>query len=332
MNKLVILVLVSLLVSCHDTKPAEKQSYEWAMVLHGGAGYATDLGVELEQSYASILTAALKQGETILKNGGTSEDCVVEVISMLEDSPLFNSGKGAVFTHDGQNELDASIMRGGDMEAGAVAGVRTIRNPIKAAREVMNNSKHVMLTARGAEQFATLQKLDIVDSSYFFTQQNYDRLQDILAKEKETGIVDEEHPDSKFGTVGVVALDKSGNITAGTSTGGMTNKKYDRVGDSPIIGAGTYANNATCGVSCTGHGEYFIRYNVAADVSKRMEYLGESVDVAAQQIIHQTLEEAGGKGGLIALDTDGNVTMPFNTTAMFRGYIRPDTLVTRLYD
>lgn len=331
--RITVVLLCVLCFACQSHAPKET-SHAWAMVIHGGAGFSKkgSLSKEKEAEYHTILNQALTRGELILKNGGTSEDAVVEVIAMLEDSPLFNAGKGAVFTHDKQNELDASIMKGDDMNAGAVAGVRSIKNPIKAARAVMNDSKHVLLTARGAETFASSQSLEQVDSSYFFTQKNYDRLLKILDEEKDVGLDDEQQSDEKFGTVGAVALDQSGNITAGTSTGGMTNKKWDRVGDSPIIGAGTYANNATCGVSCTGHGEYFIRYAVATDVSKRMEYLGEGVGEAAEHIIHSSLKAAGGNGGLIALDKYGNITMPFNTTAMFRGFVRPDTLVTLLYE
>ena len=335
------LLLGLLLMSCSQSaSPStpvksdlrESLKYDYAMVIHGGAGFSNpdSFTDEKTRKYTSVLTQALEIGESILKNGGTSEEAVVEVISHLEDSPLFNAGKGAVFTHDGQNELDASIMNGEDRNAGAVAAIRKVKNPIKAARAVMNHSDHVLLTSDGADQFAVNQGLESVDTSYYFTQKNWDRLQGILSKEKETGLVDEQYPDWKFGTVGAVALDKSGNITAGTSTGGMTNKKYDRVGDSPLIGSGTYADNQTCGVSCTGHGEYFIRYGVASDVTHRMAYLGESVEESAATVI-ANLKSIGGNGGLIALDKNGHAAMPFNTTAMFRGYIAPDTVMVRLF-
>ena len=307
-----------------------KQPY--ALVIHGGAGTIRrgEVSKEKEADYIDMLSKTLTHGESILKNGGTSEEAVVAVISMMEDSPLFNAGRGAVFTHDGFNSLDASIMNGDDLNAGSVAGVTKIKNPIKAALAVKDESDHVLLSGAGADAFAIQQSLEEVDSSYFFTQDRWDRLQHILSKEKATGDIDKIHPDYKYGTVGAVALDRDGNITAGTSTGGMTNKRYDRIGDSPIIGAGTYADNRTCGVSCTGHGEYFIRYHVASDVTKRMQYLEESVETASSTII-ENLEQVGGAGGLIALDNYGRVAMPFNTSGMYRGYVNADTLITAIY-
>lgn len=342
MNTIHSLLLVSLLVwvtSCsqRDTNTADQSTVRthqpYAMVIHGGAGTIerSSMTAEKETAYQSKLTEALETGKDILNNGGSSEDAVIAVISLMENSPLFNAGKGAVFTHDGQNSLDASIMDGSNLNAGAVAGIRTVKNPITAARAVMHQSEHVLLSGNGADEFASLHGLEVVDSSYFFTQRRWDHLQTILDREKETGSIESGRIiDEKFGTVGAVALDKSGNICAGTSTGGMTNKRYDRVGDSPIIGAGTYADNRTCGVSCTGHGEFFIRFNVAADVTNRMKYLGEPVDVAASTVISD-LKEVGGSGGLIALDHNGNVSMPFNTSGMYRGYINPDTTVVAIY-
>ncbi len=331
-------ILLSLCMSCNQGGSTSEpdiptQGFDYALVIHGGAGFSnpSSLGDLKIKQYTQVLTEALNRGHDMLKDGGTSEDAVVEVIAFLEDSPLFNAGKGAVFTHDGQNELDASIMNGRDRGAGAVAAIRQVKNPIKAAQAVMNHSEHVLLTSDGADQFAIDQGLERVDTSYFFTQDNWDRLQGILSQERETGSSDRvEDRDWKFGTVGAVALDRSGNLTAGTSTGGMTNKRYDRVGDSPLIGAGTYADNKTCGVSCTGHGEYFIRYGVAADVTHRMSYLGESVDKAAAEVI-RNLKEIGGNGGLIALDTNGHAALPFNTSSMFRGYIAPDTILVELF-
>jgi beta-aspartyl-peptidase (threonine type) len=252
---------------------------------------------------------------------------LVAAIKILEDSPLFNAGKGSVFTADGKNEMDASIMDGKTLKAGAVAELRTIKNPITAALCVMEQSQHVMMVGAGAEKFVTKTcRCETADTSYFFDQKRWDQLQKAKQKEKmesEHGSIQKEQ-EYKFGTVGVVALDKNGNIAAGTSTGGMTNKKYGRVGDSPIIGAGTYANNKTCGVSCTGHGEYFIRSVVAHDMSALMEYKKLSVQQAAEEVINKKLKEMGGEGGLIAMDAKGNITMTFNTPGMYRGYMKSD--------
>ena len=248
-------------------------------------------------------------------------DAVIETIAYMEDSPLFNAGKGAVFTNDGRNELDASIMRGSDLQAGAIGGVGTVKNPIKAAKAVLENSDHVFLVGEGAESFCKTQDLEFVDPKYFFTERRWNSLQKILSKEKSTGMLITDMADSKYGTVGAVALDKNGEIVAGTSTGGMTNKRFDRIGDSPVIGAGTYANNATCGVSCTGHGEFFIRYAVAHDVSAMIEYGSYSLDEAGEHVINKKLKDVKGSGGLVALDKYGNVTMPFNSEGMYRGYI-----------
>lgn len=251
---------------------------------------------------------ALDSGEAVLKTGGSALDAVMASVIVMEDSPLFNAGKGSVFSETGKNEMDAAIMNGKDLSAGAVAGVRTIKNPIIAARKVMEESKHVMLVRDGAEKFAREHGVEIVDTSYFFDQKRYDALLNV----------------QKHGTVGAVALDKSGNLAAATSTGGMTNKMTGRVGDTPIIGAGTYANNKTCAVSATGHGEFFIRYTVAHDISALMEYKSLTLKKAASEVIFGKLLPVKGNGGIIAVDKDGNFEMIFNTSGMFRGYATAD--------
>jgi len=302
---------------------SQEKKAEYAMVIHGGAGtiLKKNMTPEMEKAYTDALNEALSIGEGILKAGGSSLDAVVETISYMENIPLFNAGKGAVFAHNGKNMLDASIMQGSNKNAGAIAGVTNVKNPITGAKAVMLKSDHVMLSGIGAENFCMSQNLDIVNNKYFYTDRRYKSLQRQLTKEKSTGMTIQELKDSKYGTVGAVALDRKGNIVAGTSTGGMTNKRFDRIGDSPVIGAGTYADNNTCGVSCTGHGEFFIRYAVAHDVSAMMEYTGVSVDVAADKIINEKLVDAKGSGGLIALDQMGNISMPFNTAGMYRGYV-----------
>jgi beta-aspartyl-peptidase (threonine type) len=289
------------------------------LVIHGGAGTITraNLSPEREQAYHAALRQALDSGYAVLANGGKSVDAVIAAIKIMEDSPLFNAGKGAVFTHDGRNELDASIMDGSNLMAGAVAGVTTIKNPITAAYAVMTRSEHVMLTGKGADEFAATQGLEIVPPSYFFDSARYRQ----LLKAKGDGARSALPNDKKFGTVGCVALDRYGNLAAGTSTGGMTNKRYGRVGDSPIIGAGTYANNLTCAVSATGWGEYFIRLNVAHDVHALMEYGNLSLQQAADSVVMKKLPGLGGDGGIIALDRQGNFAMPFCTEGMYRGYI-----------
>jgi beta-aspartyl-peptidase (threonine type) len=287
-----------------DTEP-----YEYALVLHGGAGNMNFENVPetYQEVFKHALDSALQLGLDVLKDGGKSIDAVEVVIRCLEDNPLFNAGKGAVFTNEGKNELDASIMTGQDLNAGAVAGVTDIKNPISAARVVMEKSAHVMLAGKGASAFAGEHGLEIVDPSYFFTKNRFESYQKAMARDK-------------HGTVGCVALDKKGNLCAGTSTGGMTNKKYGRIGDAPIIGAGTYANNATCGVSGTGHGEYFIRWTVAHQVSVLMEYKGYDVEQAAREVVEKTLVKAGGDGGVICLDSFGRPAMVTNTSGMFRAY------------
>jgi L-asparaginase / beta-aspartyl-peptidase len=285
---------------------------KYVMVIHGGAGtiLRKNMTPEKESAYRAALKQALTTGYQTLQAGKSSLDAVEATIHVLEDNPLFNAGKGSVFTHDGKNEMDAAIMNGKTLAAGSVAGVSTIRNPISAARAVMEKSEHVMLTGRGAELFAKEAGLEIVDPKYFWTKERWDALQ-------------QANPDKKFGTVGAVALDKAGNLAAGTSTGGMTNKKYGRVGDSPIIGAGTYANNKTVAVSCTGWGEFYIRNVVAYDLSALMEYKGLSVAEAGKTVIEK-VEKLGGNGGLIALDREGHAALPFNTAGMYRGTVTAD--------
>ncbi len=310
-----------------DTKEeVQKTGDSFGIVIHGGAGtiLKENMTPEKEAAYKAKLEEAIKVGHTILKNGGTSMEAVEKTINILEDSPLFNAGKGAVFTNEGINELDASIMDGKTLNAGAVAGVRTIKNPINLAREVMLNSPHVMLSGKGAEQFAEERKLEIVDPKYFYTEDRFKALEKIKEKpdhpdaKSATSFYDPMIKNSKFGTVGCAALDKNGNLAAGTSTGGMTNKKWNRIGDSPIIGAGTYANNNTCAVSSTGWGEYFIRAMVAHDISALMEYKELSLQEAASIVIQKKLTELGGTGGIIAIDHEGNVAMEFNTAGMYR--------------
>lgn len=344
MHKLLAsLAIVCCFFACQPPNPPEVSENEndktievpeYTIVIHGGAGSVSrsNTDVAREKLYTDTLNAALNIGEEILKNGGSALDAVEATIVFMENCSLFNSGKGAVFTHDGTNELDASIMNGADQKAGAVGGVKTIKNPIKAARLVMEQSPHVMLTREGAEQFAAEKGLDIVDNKYFFTQGNYYRLQSILEKEKNKKIgAAWTNPDWKYGTVGCAALDKNGNLAAGTSTGGMTNKRWMRIGDSPIIGAGTYADNETCAISSTGHGEYFIRYAVAYDIAARMKYAKQSFQEAADHVINEYLVEKGGSGGIIGVDKFGNVAMPFNTPGMFRGYAKPDERVVLMF-
>jgi L-asparaginase / beta-aspartyl-peptidase len=296
-----------------------------AFVIHGGAGNITREGIspEKEKEYLAKMDEAVTKGYAVLKAGGSALNAIEAAIIILEDSPLFNAGKGAVYTADGRNELDASIMEGKTLNAGSVAGVRTIKNPIIAARRVMDSSAHVMMAGVGAEKFARENKVVMVDTTYFYDEKRLKQLQKIKASELDGSgfLTPVEQMDYKFGTVGAVALDKEGNIAAGTSTGGMTNKKYGRIGDAPIIGAGTYANNKTCGVSATGHGEYFIRSVVAHDISALMEYKNLTLEHAANEVVMKKLVEMGGEGGIIALDQNGNHTFSFNTSGMFRAVI-----------
>jgi beta-aspartyl-peptidase (threonine type) len=311
------------------------------LVIHGGAGVLPrkEMTAELEKKYRQDLEQALKAGHKALqRKGGTSLDAVVAAIKVLEDSPRFNAARGAVFNHDGRNELDASIMEGKGKRAGAVAGVSCIKNPILAARAVMEKSRHVLLAGRGADLFATKQGLEVVDPSYYWTKERWLELKEALREEEEAKKKHGRRTDwksvlQKFGTVGAVALDRQGNLAAGTSTGGLTNKRYNRIGDSPVIGAGTYAENEGCAVSCTGHGEVFIRYAVAHDVVARMKYRKATVQEAAREVIRGLPREPGGVGGLIALDARGNLAMAYDTEGMYRGYVTTDGKVRVLiYD
>ncbi len=293
-----------------------------ALVIHGGAGVILkeNMTPEKEEAYTQKLQEALDSGYAILQSGGTSRDAVTRVLMILENSPLFNAGKGAVFTNAETNEMDASIMDGKILEAGAVAGVTTIKNPILAARAVLERSPHVMLTGKGAEVFAESHHIETVSPDYFSTEHRLQQLERAKAAEPRGQIHDPSENAYKYGTVGAVALDKFGNITAATSTGGMTNKRYGRVGDSPIIGAGTYADNNTCGVSSTGHGEFFMRYLVAYDIAALMKYKNYKLQKACKEVVMKKLKKAGGSGGVIALDKKGNVATIFNSPGMFRAF------------
>lgn len=328
------------------------QNPRLAFIIHGGAGVIKKgtLTPEKEAEYTKKLEEAVLAGYKALQDGKTAIDAVEVAIRILEDSPLFNAGKGAVFTADGKNELDASIMDGRTLNAGAVAGLHHVKNPITLARAVMERSPHVMMIGGGAEKFAAEKGIELVDPKYFWTQPRWDALQKILQEEKQKRETEEKKKpgktasfdsdatkndlyagmtetarlaENKFGTVGAVALDKDGNIAAGTSTGGMTNKKYGRVGDAPIIGAGTYASNATCGVSATGWGEYFIRVGVARDIAAQMEYRAIPVQQAADTVMNK-VKTLGGDGGVIVLDKFGNMGISFNSEGMYRAYIDAD--------
>ncbi len=327
---LLLVVLSFFLIECagQEEKTPEPPI---AIAIHGGAGTMRkeNMTAEQEEAYRSKLTEALTLGHEILKNGGSSLDAVEQVIILLEDSPLFNAGKGAVFTNAGTVELDASIMEGKTLQAGAVAAVKHVKNPVSLARLVMEKSPHVMLAGEGAEAFAQEQGMEAVPNEYFHTPRRWEDLQREKSEEQQKNASPKSLlpggkpgavPQDLYGTVGVVALDKSGNLAAGTSTGGRTNKRWGRVGDSPIIGAGTYADNRTCAISATGHGEYFMRLVVAHRISALMAYRGLSVNEAAEQAIRE-LGELGGEGGVIALDKNGNIAMPFNTAGMYRGYV-----------
>ena len=343
---LIFLLILSLFVlptaaSAQKAAPSEirqlqsPQNPRLGFVIHGGAGVIRrgSLSAEREKEYRVKLEEALMAGYKALQAGRSGLDAVEIAIRILEDSPLFNAGKGAVFTNDGKNELDASIMDGKTLGAGAVAGLHRVKNPITLARAVMEKSPHVMMVGDGAEKFAAEQKIDLVDPKYFWTQPRWDSLQRILkeetdkAKPKASGATAASAsglPENRFGTVGAVALDKDGNLAAGTSTGGMTNKKYGRVGDAPIIGAGTYADNATCAVSATGWGEFFIRLGVARDISALMEYRAMTVQSASDLVIQQKLQKLGGDGGIIAIDKFGNIGISFNSEGMYRAYVNSE--------
>jgi len=296
---------------------------KYVIAIHGGAGtiLRSNMTNEIEQKYKMALNESILAGENILLNSGLAIDAVEAAIRSLENNPLFNAGKGSVFSHEGEHEMDASIMNGKDLMAGAVAGVKNVKNPITLAKSVMQHSNHVFMAGQGAEVFAKQLNIEMAPNEYFFEQMRYDQL--IQAKASDTIHLDHvdnkfENGEKKFGTVGAVALDVFGNISAGTSTGGMTNKKHGRVGDTPIIGAGTYANNQTCAVSCTGHGEFFIRSVVAYDISCLIEYKGFSLKEACNLVVKDKLVKIGGEGGLIALDAKGNIELCFNSEGMYR--------------
>ena len=337
-NFKILTFILLLFASCNDkvsynadentsNSDISPQKSEFGIILHGGAGtiLKEHMSDSLEAAYMEVLEKAIKTGYTILENGGTSLEAIAETIKIMEDSPLFNAGKGAVFTHHETNELDASVMIGNTLDAGAVSGVTRVKNPIDLAIKIMTDSPHVMLSGEGAEQFASEKGIELVDPSYFYTENRFRSLQRIKDSEKteldhdgKTSSLNPEINDSKFGTVGAAALDKHGNLAAGTSTGGMTNKKWNRIGDAPIIGAGTYANNATCAVSSTGWGEFFIRAVVAHDISALMEYKGLSLEEAAREVIQNKVPALGGDGGIVAIDKDGNMVAEFNTAGMYR--------------
>ncbi|HKE82104.1 MAG TPA: isoaspartyl peptidase/L-asparaginase [Vicinamibacterales bacterium] len=338
MKRLSFVVVVALLTgSCSSPSTQASQSPapqapRWGIVIHTGAGQFTLAGLsERREPMREAMTSALMAGQKVLAGGGTSLNAIQAAIVILEDSPLFNAGKGAVFNHDGKNELDSSIMDGATRRAGAVAGLRHIKNPVLLARLVMEKSPHVMMVGEGAETFAKEQGgIEFVPESYFYTERSWQALQRALEDEKKQSAAGKSSslvPAARmtyFGTVGAVALDKQGNLAAATSTGGMTNKRFGRVGDSPIIGAGTYANNESCAISSTGHGEYFIRYTVAHDICARVQYRGIGVQAAADAVVQDVLKKAGGEGGVIGMDRAGNVAASFNSTGMSRGYVGED--------
>lgn len=342
MRRIFALFLLFLLLPGSNVVVAQKSSFpekdqlqgpqepRLGFVIHGGAGVISKsrMTPEMEKEFRAKLEEAVLAGYKALQAGRSGLDAVEIAIRIMEDSPLFNAGKGAVFTHDGRNELDASIMDGKTLAAGAVAGVHRVKNPITLARAVMEKSEHVMMIGDGAEIFAAEQKIELVDPKYFWTKPRWDALQEILKEEKAKASAGDmpakESPYNKFGTVGAVALDKDGNLAAGTSTGGMTNKKYGRVGDAPIIGAGTYANNRSCAVSATGWGEFFIRLGVARDICAQMEYQALPIQVSADRVIKQKLQKLGGDGGIIGLDKFGNIAVSFNSEGMYRAYIDAD--------
>jgi beta-aspartyl-peptidase (threonine type) len=303
----------------------------FTLAVHGGAGtiLKEDMTPELEEAYQTGLRHALQAGFAVLEQGGSAVNAIKATIVMLEDNILFNAGRGSVFTKKGVQEMDAAIMDGSTLEAGAVTGVRNVRNPIELATEVMQNSNHVFLSGKGASDFAIKQGIKLEPDEYFFSQFRYDQWKSI--RDSDTYSLDHTHQrleelmrDKKFGTVGAVACDQEGNVAAATSTGGMTNKKYGRIGDSPMIGSGTYANNATCGISCTGHGELFIRAVAAHDVSCLMEYKGLSLQKAMEIVVHEKLIAIGGEGGMIGVDGLGNSALVFNSQGMYRGYKNSD--------
>lgn len=320
--------LAAIMMMSSTAALAQATERPFAIAIHGGAGTIKKekFTPEREKAYRAKLAEAVEAGYSVLDKGGASLDAVTAAINVLENSPFFNAGKGAVYTHNETHEMDASIMDGKNRQAGAVAGVKHIENPIDLARLVMEESVHVMLSGDGAEEFATQQGVALVDNTIFDTEGRYKSLLRAKAKMKKSEDELKDYQaahqalatEYKVGTVGAVALDKMGNIAAGTSTGGMTNKRFGRIGDSPVIGAGTFAENESCAVSATGHGEYFIRYNVAADICARVKYQGKSIEQAGNEVIHDVLMPVGGTGGVIIIDTKGNISLPFNTKGMYR--------------
>ena len=337
---LLLSTLLIISVACKKEQNATKEKQNlnseiatekhFAIVIHGGAGTIkkANMTPEQEAAYKEKLQEAINTGYSILEKGGTAIDAVQKTLNLLEDSPLFNAGKGAVFNSLGKNEMDASIMDGNTLNSGAVAGVKHIKNPINAARLVMDSTRHVLLSGKGAEDFAKQFNVIFVENSYFHTTKRFQQLQKARKKNKvqlkhtsmNTELLIDDH---KYGTVGAVALDKNGNIAAATSTGGLTNKKYGRIGDSPIVGAGTYANNKTCGISCTGTGEYFIRTLAAHEASNLMQYQNMSIQESLENVIKQ-IGDLGGDGGMIGLDKNGNIAWHFNTEGMYRAYKKSD--------
>ncbi len=313
---------VAAVLKPHDVQ-AEGKRMRYAIAIHGGAGTITRASMtpEREKAYRAKLAEALEAGKAVLAGGGHALDAVEAAIVVMENSPLFNAGKGAVFTADGRNELDASIMDGRTLNAGAVAAVRHVKNPIRLARLVMERSPHVLLSGEGAEVFAREVGVQLVPATYFWTERRWKQLMRIQNRKKGAGLLLDHDADHKYGTVGAVALDAEGNLAAGTSTGGLTNKAWGRIGDSPIIGAGTYANNASCAVSGTGQGEYFIRLTIAREVCALVEYRDLPLQQAADEVIQHKLKQLGGAGGVIALGRDGTIAFSFNTEGMYRGWL-----------
>jgi len=333
MKKIISFFTFTILLFSCQTAPQKQEisnttPNSFAIVIHGGAGgikraFITE---EQQEAYSIKLTEAVEAGYKILENGGISLDAIQAAINTMENSELFNAGKGAVYNSDGNQEMDAAIMDGKTLNAGAVAGINHVKNPILAARLVMDSSSHVLLSGKGAEMMASKYGIEMVDSSYFFTEKRMNQLRKIQGKEEtkldHTAylIKNELIDDHKFGTVGAVAIDKYGDIAAGTSTGGMTNKKYGRIGDVPIIGGGTYANNLTCGISATGTGEYFIRTVAAKEVSSLIQYINKTPPEALKIVLFDQIEPLGGEGGMILIDKYGEVYWDFNSTGMFRAY------------
>jgi len=333
-----LLISFLLLNGCtSSSKEKKSKSQPIGIVIHGGAGtiLRKNMTPEKEAAYRETLEKAIRVGHEILKKGGSSQEAVEKTIHVMEDSPLFNAGKGAVLTSEGTIELDASFMNGANLDAGAISGVKTVKHPITAAIKVMENSPHVMLSGQGADQFASEQGLEIVEPEYFFTERRINALKRVKEAEGQTQTSVQEElflNHQRYGTVGCAALDTEGNLAAGTSTGGMTNKKWNRIGDAPIIGAGTYANNATCAISATGWGEFFIRSVVAHDISALMEYKGLPIQEAARIVIHEKVAKLGGDGGIVGIDNRGNVAMEMNTPGMYRAHIDANgTLTVKIY-